>query len=131
MKTFLLQLHSFGTPALLIAVALFAVPAVVHAQYSLKSSSLSTVGGSSAGGQYSVRSAVGPVGAGVTISGGNFSATGSPWHVTLVPTPGAPLLKVAAENGMMRIAWPSATTGFLLQQTDAVQNDPTVTVWPT
>ena len=109
--------------------AFLAMSSEIEAQYSLKSSSLSAIGGTSAGGQYAVRSAVGQVGAGLTISGGNFSATGSPWHVTVVSTPGAPLLKIATENGLIRLAWPSSATGFNLQQTDAVQTDPAATVW--
>jgi len=117
MNPFAAKPWSLISRALLLAVlTLIAIPSIGFGQYSLKSSSLSTVGGKSSGGNYSVSSAIGTTGAGATASGGNYSVTSSPWSLAIVETPGAPKLGIAAASGTVRITWPSPSTGWVLQQ---------------
>jgi hypothetical protein len=105
-----------GLPFLFIAILIFASPTVVHAQYSLRRSSLSTIGGKSTGGAFSLRSAVGVTAAG-SVAGGSFSVTSTPWSLVAVETPGAPSLRIYLTNSTtVVVAWPSPSTGWLLQQ---------------
>jgi len=101
---------------LLIAVLIFTSPTIVHAQYSLKSSSFTTMGGQSSGGSYSVSSTIGTTGGGATAAGGSYSITSSPWMVAVVETPGSPKLTIASTNGSVRVSWPSPSTDWVLQQ---------------
>jgi len=69
----------------------------------------------SSGGTYSVKSTVGTTGGGTTASGGSFSVTSSPWMAAIVETPGAPKLGIEAASGAVKVTWPSASTGYVLQ----------------
>jgi hypothetical protein len=74
-------------------------------------------GGTSTGGVYAVTGTIGQPDAGV-MSGGNYSLTGGFWSLlSLVQTPGAPVLAISltATNTAL-ITWPSASAGFTLQQ---------------
>jgi hypothetical protein len=74
-------------------------------------------GGTSAGGDYSLSGSIGQPDAGATMSGGSFSLAGGFWSIVAVQTPGAPWLRIllTATNTAV-ISWPSASTGFTLQQ---------------
>jgi hypothetical protein len=102
--------------AVLAGLGSFVAPTITQAQYSLAGSSFTSVVSPSTGGNYSLGSTVGTTGGGMTASGGSFSVTSSPWSVTVVETPGAPKLTIAAVNGAVRISWPSPSTDWILQQ---------------
>jgi hypothetical protein len=113
MKPTALLSRSGSIIALLIVMA---IPHISRAQFAIRRSSFSTVGGKSAGGSYSVSSAIGTTGAGATASGGSYSVTTSPWSVAIVETPSAPKLGIAAASGTVSITWPSPSTDWVLQQ---------------
>jgi hypothetical protein len=74
-------------------------------------------GGTSTGGVYSVTGTIGQPDAGA-MTGGSFSLTGGFWSLlSVVQTPGAPVLAISltATNTAL-ITWPSAVSGFTLQQ---------------
>jgi hypothetical protein len=105
MKSFLL------IPLLLMTFA-------VHAQqYSVDWYKISGGGGTSTNGQYSVSGTIGQPDAGGAMSGGNFSVTGGFWSlISVVQTIGAPTLTVTHSGNSVTISWPSASSGFTLQQ---------------
>src|ERR1041384_3313750 len=74
-------------------------------------------GGTSAGVRYAVSGAVVHAN-GNGSSGGSFSVQGGFWTIAVVPTPGAPLLRIqlVAPNSVL-IAWPASADGFALQET--------------
>jgi hypothetical protein len=76
-------------------------------------------GGTSTGGVYSVSGTIGQPDAGPTMTNGSYSVTGGFWALpTVVQTPGAPLLSIAAAGaGQATISWTPATPGFVLQET--------------
>jgi hypothetical protein len=53
-----------------------------------------------------------------TATGGRFSMQGGFWSIFAVQTPGAPLLSITKDPQLpvVTIAWPSPSTGFILQQ---------------
>jgi hypothetical protein len=74
-------------------------------------------GGTSSGGAYSLSGTIGQPDAG-HMSGGSFSIDGGFWGViAAVQTPGAPSLRIflTATNTVI-VAWPTAATGFSLEQ---------------
>jgi hypothetical protein len=51
------------------------------------------------------------------MSGGNFSLTGGFWSlISVVQTIGSPTLNIIHSGNSVTISWPSASTGFVLQQ---------------
>jgi hypothetical protein len=91
------------------------LPATTSAQsYAVDWFTIDGGGGLSAGGGYSLAGSVGQADAGLTMSGGDFTMTGGFWSIAAAPTA---LLKIVltATNTVM-ISWPSAATGFVLQQ---------------
>jgi hypothetical protein len=100
----------------LIAILLFA-PFVFGQQYSIDSHKISGGGGTSTNGQYSVAGTIGQSDAGVAMNGGNFSVTGGFWSlISVIQTVGSPTLTVTHSGNSVKISWPSASTGFVLQQ---------------
>lgn len=74
-------------------------------------------GGTSAGGVYSVSGTIGQPDAGAAMIGGNYSLTGGFWSLYAVQTPGAPWLQIfLTSSNTAAVAWPSPSTGWLLQQ---------------
>jgi hypothetical protein len=102
--------------SLAISASLFAVAAMAQS-YSIDWFTVDGGGGTSSGGNYSLDGSIGQPDAGFTMSGGSFSMTGGFWSIVAVQTPGAPLLKIflTATNTAI-ISWPSASSGFALQQ---------------
>ena len=95
---------------LLLALALHA-----RAQYQLTSWTTDAGGGSSTGGVYTVAATIGQPDAN-THTGGPYTLTGGFWSsVAVVPTPGAPLLRIIHANTRVILAWPDPSTGFQLQ----------------
>jgi hypothetical protein len=108
---------------------LFVAAFGLHAQsYSVDWFKVAGGGGTSSGGQYSVTGTIGQPEAGVAISGGYFySVIGGFWSlVAALQTPGAPTLTITfvGPNSVV-VSWPSAATGFVLQQ----NSDLTTTSW--
>src|ERR1017187_4895147 len=63
-------------------------------EYSIDWYKVSSGGGTSTGGVYSVSGTIGQPDASGAISGGNYSLTGGFWALYAVQTPGAPLLTI-------------------------------------
>lgn len=110
-------------------LVVMAVPFTSRAQYSLKQSSFSTIGGKSTGGSYSLRSSTSQPTAGAAMSGGTFSLQGSPWNVIVLQSSGGPLLSIGQTNGLLRVSWPTDSAGFLLQETAELRTAPATTPW--
>src|SRR5262245_59786856 len=84
-----------------------------HAQFSIDWSKIAGGSGTSTGGVFSVTGTIGQPDAGPTLSGGNFSLTGGFWSlISVVQTPGAPLLTIIRSNNTVTVSWPSPSTGF-------------------
>jgi hypothetical protein len=106
------KLSWIGLFAVLLAPTLFAQP------YSIDWHKISGGGGTSTNAQYSITGTIGQHDAGAPMSGGNYSLTGGFWGlISVVQMPGAPTLTVTVTGAnTIVISWPSASTGFLLQQ---------------
>jgi hypothetical protein len=78
-------------------------------------------GGVSTGGVYSVNGTVGQHDAGGPLTAGPYSITGGFWALSVVQTPGAPLLKILLSNTNTAIvSWPAPSVGWVLQQNTSV-----------
>ncbi len=93
---------------------------VIHAQYSINWYTIGGGGGSSSGGSgsntFTLSGTIGQP-ATATMSGGSFAITGGFWSfISMVQTPGAPLLSVLRAGPQATISWPAPATGFVLQQ---------------
>lgn len=65
---------------------------------------------------YAVSGTIGQQDASTAMTGGNYSVTGGFWGlISLVQTPGAPLLTITQSPGSATVSWPSPSTGFFLQ----------------
>ena len=103
--------------------AILLTGAVVSAQsYSIDWYKISSGGGTSLGGDYSLSGTTGQPDAGSTMTAGNYSLTGGFWTlISIVPTPGAPTLTIAfTSTNTVIISWPSPSTGFTIQQSTAL-----------
>jgi hypothetical protein len=112
------QSGSFALPVL---VALsFVVVSVLHAQsYSIDWFKVAGGGGTSTGGTYQVSGTIGQHDAGGPMTNGQYSLIGGFWSViTVVQTPGAPLLTITFNSQLptVTVSWPSSATDFVLQQ---------------
>lgn len=77
-------------------------------------------GGTSTGGVYSISGTIGQPDAGVA-SGGNYSLIGGFWGAVIpVQSPGAPTLFITPTGTNVTISWLPNTTGFVLQQVNAL-----------
>jgi hypothetical protein len=93
------------------------IPALSQAQnYSIDWYKIAGGGGTSSNGQYTVSGTIGQPDAGGPLTGGNYSLTGGFWSlISVVQTPGAPLLTITHAGNQAIVSWPSPSTGFLLQ----------------
>lgn len=107
----------FHTGMLTLSAAMLIVRTAAGQNYSIDWHTIDGGGGASTGGVYSVGSTIGQPDAG-TMSGDDYSLTGGFWSLLfLVQTPGAPLLSITlTTTNTVRVAWPSPSTGFTLQQ---------------
>ena len=90
----------------------------VHAQsYSIDWFTINGGGGTSTGGVYSVSGTIGQPDA-VKTSGGNYTIESGFWSLlSVVHTPGAPLLSIArTTTNTVAVFWASLSTGFVLQE---------------
>jgi hypothetical protein len=110
----------------LFAGMLLAAAGVAGAQqYSIDWYTIDGGGGTSTSAVYTVSGTIGQPDAG-SMSGGNFSLTGGFWSaISVIQTPGAPLLNIAAGSSGVVLSWPAPSTGFQLQK----NNDLSTTNW--
>ena len=108
----------------------FATSGAFAQSYSIDWYTIDGGGGTSTGGVYSVSGTIGQPDAG-TMTGGSFTLAGGFWSViNLVQIPGAPLLR--AQNlpgGLVRVSWPVAADGFVLDQASALASPPGTSSW--
>jgi hypothetical protein len=101
----------------LIIPLLLAASAIHAQQYTIDWYKIAGGGGTSTNSQYSVSGTIGQPDAGVAMSGGNFSVSGGFWSlISVVQSAGAPPLTLSHTGNSVTISWPSASTGFVLQQ---------------
>ena len=97
-------------------------------QYSIDWSTIDGGGGTSTGGVYSASGTIGQPDASGAMTGGSYSLTGGFWAlISVVQTPGAPLLTITHSGNSVIVSWPSPSTGWTLQQ----NSDLTTTSWST
>ena len=99
--------------------------------YSINWFTIAGGGGTSTGGIYSVSGTFGQPDAG-NLSGGNYSLAGGFWGlISVVQTPGAPLLSVIRPpvTGAVTVSWPKPADGWVLDQSDALAASPATTLW--
>lgn len=105
----------------LLALALL-LPALGFAQqYSIDWYKIAGGGGTSSNGQYVISGTIGQADAG-TMGGGNYSLTGGFWSLlSVVQSPGAPLLSIhlTATNTVL-LSWPVTTPAYNLQKSATV-----------
>ncbi len=112
---------SFAFGGLILAALATAARAQSGGQFDLSWSTIDGGGGTSAGGQFSLTGTIGQPDAGVTLTGGQFSLTGGFWSfLSVVQTPGAPLLKIKLVGANAVLSWPLNTSGFFLQETPSL-----------
>jgi hypothetical protein len=88
-------------------------------QYSIDWFKVAGGGGTSTGGTYQVSGTIGQHDAGGPMTNGQYSLIGGFWSViTVVQTPGAPLLTITfnSQPSTVTISWPSSATNYILQQ---------------
>jgi hypothetical protein len=118
---------SMKTKSLLLSAAFAAIALAAQAQsggnFDLKWSTIDSGGGASSGGQFSISGTVGQPDAG-KLAGGLFTLEGGFWSgVSVVQTPGAPILKIKLlSTGQALISWPVNVTGFTLQEATSASN---------
>jgi len=77
-------------------------------------------GGTSTGSVYSVSGSIGQPDSGV-LTGGDYGIEGGFWSfVSLVQSPGAPLLSIERLGTGLRVFWPRPATDFVLEWSPAV-----------
>jgi hypothetical protein len=103
------------TSLLVLASALSA-----RAQYTIDWYSLDGGGGQSSGGAYTLNGTIGQPDAG-TSSGGAYTLHGGFWAAfAVVPTEGAPMLRIVRSGPSIVVAWPNPSTGYQLQETPSL-----------
>ena len=113
------QSKIFTVLALLLSTLNFQLSTAHAQQYSINWFKVAGGGGTSAGGAYQVSGTIGQHDAGGPMTGGNYSLTGGFWSViTVVQTPGAPLLTISFNSQLptVTVSWPSSATNYVLQQ---------------
>jgi len=116
MKTSLI-IHTMAALVLMPAAA----PGQSGGNFNLSWSTIDAGGGTSSGGQFQLSGTIGQPDAGL-LAGGNFKLEGGFWSgITLVQTPGAPILKIKLIGGGMAVlSWPVSAAGFTLEETATV-----------
>jgi len=91
------------------------------AQYSIGWYKIGGGGGACAGGPFQVHGTVGQSDASAALSGGQYSVIGGFWSlISVVQTPGAPLLTVTYAAGQAIVACPSSAAGWTLQTNNSL-----------
>ena|ERR1019366_446990 len=85
--------------------------------YSIDWYKVSSGGGTSTGGVFSVSGTIGQHDGGGPMTGGSYSLAGGFWSLYAVAMPGAPLLTITlTTTNTAMVSWPSPSTGWSLQQ---------------
>jgi len=114
--------------ALLAAMATTTMSANAQ-QYTIPWFTIDGGGGTSTGGVYAVSGTIGQADAGV-LAGGTYSLVGGFWGVvSVIQTPGAPLLSVTNSGGLVIVFWSKPADGFVLDETMALASFPPATIW--
>ena len=91
-------------------------PALRAQNYSVDWFKIAGGGGASSNSEYSISGAIGQLDASGPMTGGNFQVTGGFWSfLSVVQTPGAPLLAISYTANQAVISWPSGSSGWTLQ----------------
>ena len=107
----------------LISSLLLAIPALHAQSYSIDWYKISGGGGTSTGGEYSVSGTIGQHDAGGAMTGGNYSVTGGFWSlISVVQTPGLPLLNIGFSGNTVTISWPNTATCSLQQNNNLAES---------
>jgi hypothetical protein len=116
---------SFAPGALILAALTTIARAQSGGPFDLSWSTIDGGGGTSAAGQFTLSGTIGQSDANaVTLTGGKFTLTGGFWSfLSVVQTPGAPLLKIKLVGTNAVLSWPLNTSDFILQET------PSLSVW--
>jgi hypothetical protein len=93
------------------------IPALGFAQsYSIDWYKIAGGGGTSTGGTYQVSGTIGQPDASGAMTGGSYSLTGGFWSlISVVQTPGAPLLTITYSGNQAIVSWSPSVTGWTLQ----------------
>ena len=114
---------SFTLGAVCAVAALFTATSRAQSggQFDLSWSTIDGGGGTSSGGRFALSGTIGQPDAGA-LTGGNFKLEGGFWSgITVLQTPGAPILKIKLITpGQAVISWPVTVTGFTLEESPAV-----------
>jgi hypothetical protein len=107
------------TTIILSLLALTPARVAIAQSYSISWFKIGGGGGTSTNGQYAVSGTIGQHDAGGPMINGPYSLTGGFWSfLSVVQTPGAPILKVvSAGPGQVTISWSPDTPGYRLQET--------------
>jgi hypothetical protein len=98
----------------------FGLAGAASAQYAIDWFTLDGGGGQSSGGAYTLQGTIGQPDAG-TSSGGAYTLHGGFWAAfAVVPTEGAPMLRIVRSGPSIVVAWPNPSTGFVLQETPSL-----------
>lgn len=105
--------------AFCITLTALALSQTARAQFNVNWFSIDGGGGTSAGGQFALNGTIGQPDAAPALTGGSFKLEPGFWSgVTVLQTPGAPILKIKLIGGGLAVlAWPVSATGFTLQET--------------
>ena len=100
-----------------LTLPLWLIALAVQAQsYTIDWYKIAGGGGASTGGAYQVNGTIGQQDASGVLTGGNYSLTGGFWSlISVVQTPGAPLLTITYSGNQAIVSWPSSVTGWTLQ----------------
>src|ERR1043166_1013441 len=89
-----------------------------NGQFNLSWSTIDGGGGTSSGGQFSVTGTAGQPDASSPLTSGQFSVAGGFWSfLSVVQTPGAPLLKIKLAGTNAVVSCPLSASDFSLQET--------------
>jgi len=105
-----------------ITLGALALSRTADAQFNIDWFSIDDGGRTSAGGQFALSGTIGQPDAAPVLTGGSFKVEPGFWSgVTLLQTPGAPILKIKLIGGGLAVlSWPVSVTGFTLQETSNV-----------
>lgn len=108
-------MKSLVLPFLVCASLLTATLGARAQSYSIDWYKIAGGGGTSSNGTYVVSGTIGQADAG-QMSGGNYSLTGGFWSlISLVQTPGAPILDITYSGGNATLSWQLPASGYLLE----------------
>lgn len=107
---------------ILVVMGFLALVREAEAQnYSINWSTVDSGGGTSSGGQYTVRGTIGQPDAGV-LSGGSYVLEGGLWPGLIVESAGdGPTLYIRAAGTSIQIGWAPATSGFTLEMAESLE----------